>query len=90
MFVEAMPFDWVEPVAHLGAPGLLIIGISFLWRALQAERSANVAWQQESLRHSVELNQIPIAVDRLRVEVLQGQQNAIAEIRNALQRCGAK
>lgn len=91
MFVEVTPFSWVEPVTHLGVPGLLTIAVTVLWRALGAERDSNQAWQQASLKEQAALNQIPVALDRFRVETLQGQQSMLSEVRTLLnQRCGAR
>ena len=81
MFVEENPLSWVHAVTDLGAPGILLLGISMLWRSYQAERQANMEWQREALEHQKDLEQIPVAIDRLRVETLQA-------INQGFQRCG--
>jgi tRNA threonylcarbamoyladenosine modification (KEOPS) complex Cgi121 subunit len=60
----------IEEITHGGVTVLLMVGLGFVWRAWQAERSANSAYQREFLTHVAELNQIPEALDRLRTEVL--------------------
>jgi hypothetical protein len=84
MFVEvANPYSWVEPVTHLGVPGVLMIGISMLWRSYQAERQANMEWQREAIEHQKDLEKLPEAIDRYRVETL-------AAIQQGFQRCSIK
>ncbi len=84
MFVDAVnPYSWVEPVTHLGAPGLLIIAVVTLWRAREAERIENIANQKEMLKHQTVMEQLPAALDRLRTDTIQ-------EIRQGFQACGIK
>ena len=61
----------IQEIAHGSVTLLLMVGLAFVWRAWQAERAANSAYQREFLMHVAELNQIPEALDRLRTEVLQ-------------------
>ncbi len=63
-------FQLIEEITHGGVTVLLMVGLGFVWRAWQAERSANSAYQREFLTHVAELNQIPEALDRLRTEVM--------------------
>lgn len=69
----------IQEILHGGVTVLLMIGLGFVWRAWQAERAANSAYQREFLEHVGELNQIPDALDRLRTEVLQ----ELRDIRNS-------
>ena len=61
----------IEEITHGGVTALLMVGLVFVWRAWQAERTANSSYQREFLTHVGELNQIPEALDRLRTEVMQ-------------------
>ncbi len=61
---------WIQELTHLGVSVVLAVGLTMVWRAWQAERRANSAYQREFLTHVAELNQIPEALDRLRTEVL--------------------
>lgn len=63
-------FQTLEEITHGGVTVLLMVGLGFVWRAWQAERTANSSYQREFLTHVAELNQIPEALDRLRNEVL--------------------
>lgn len=69
--IAGVDFQTIAELTHGGVTALLMVGIAFVWRAWQAERAANSAYQREFLEHVGELNQIPEALDRLRNEVLQ-------------------
>lgn len=83
MFVDANPFSWVEPVTHLGVPGLLVIAVVTLWRAREAERRENIENQKEMLKHSTIMEQFAPSLDRLRTETIQA-------INQGFQSCGIK
>jgi predicted negative regulator of RcsB-dependent stress response len=69
--LAAIDLPLIEELTHGGVTLLLTVGLVFVWRAWQAERTANSSYQREFLTHVAELNQIPEALDRLRQEVLQ-------------------
>lgn len=68
--IAASDLQMIEEITHGGVTVLLMVGLGFVWRAWQAERTANSSYQREFLTHVAELNQIPEALDRLRTEVL--------------------
>jgi len=61
----------IGEILHGGVTLVLMVGLTFVWRAYQAALLANSAYQRECLTHIAELSQIPEALDRLRTEVLQ-------------------
>jgi tRNA threonylcarbamoyladenosine modification (KEOPS) complex Cgi121 subunit len=69
--LAGLDLQQIEEITHGGVTLLLMVGLIFVWRAWQAERTANSSYQREFLTHVAELNQIPEALDRLRNEVLQ-------------------
>lgn len=83
MFEAASPFSWVEPVTHLGAPGLLVLAVVALWKSRETERKENVQNQQELQKHLIVMEQLVPALDRLRTETLQA-------IHQGFQGCGIK
>ena len=44
----------IEEITHGGVTVLLMLGLAFVWRAWQAERAANSAYQREFLTHVAE------------------------------------
>lgn len=89
MFVDD-PTSWIKTLISLGplAPAYLAAGV--LWRALQASQKVNSDQHEESLKQLGAFSQIPVALDRFRVETLQGQKDLESEVRGMLQQCGKR
>ncbi len=68
--LAGLDFQLITEITHGSATAILAVGLAFVWRAYQAAVAANSAYQKELLSHMGELSQIPVALDRLRCEVL--------------------